>query len=377
MPDAAANIQIARRVFPPLPSIAQQLLTRNDAMTPRELGYHMPAEWEPHEATWLSWPHKEASWPGAFEPVPEIFVEITRRIAESELVRINVADEDFADRVRTLLGMGGVSLDAVRFHCNPTDDAWARDHGPIYVVRDRDGRRERAINDWGYNAWGNKYPPYDRDDVVPSRIAAEMGETLFTPDIVMEGGSLDVNGLGTLITTEACLLNPNRNPHLDRAQIERYLIDYLGVTNILWLGDGIVGDDTDGHIDDLTRFVSADTVVTVIEDDPEDENYGLLMDNYERLLTMKDQDGRPLRVVKMPMPAPVFHDGQRLPASYANFYITNGGVLVPTYRCDNDKKACSILRELFPGRRVIPIDCTDLIWGLGSIHCVTQQQPAV
>ncbi|HMV47829.1 MAG TPA: agmatine deiminase family protein, partial [Blastocatellia bacterium] len=205
--------------------------------TPRELGYRMPAEWEPHEATWLSWPHKEASWPGRFEPVPAVFVELTRLLSESELVRINVADEDFAERVRQLLRTGGVNLDQVRFHLNPTDDAWCRDHGPIYVVREENGRHERAINDWRYNAWGGKYLPCDNDDVVPTRIAAEMGETLFTPDIVMEGGSIDVNGRGTLLTTEACLLNPNRNPQLNRSQIEQYLKDYLGVTNILWLGD--------------------------------------------------------------------------------------------------------------------------------------------
>ncbi|MBO0800026.1 MAG: agmatine deiminase family protein, partial [Blastocatellia bacterium] len=234
---------------------------------PRQLGYHMPAEWEPHEATWLSWPHKEASWPGAFEKVPGIFVEITGYLSKSELVRINVADEDFAERVRSLLRKGGVNLDAVRFHFNPTDDAWVRDHGPIYVVRERDGKRERALVDWGYNAWGNKYPPYDHDDVVPTRIAEEMGEPLFKPGIVLEGGSLDVNGRGCLLTTESCLLNPNRNPQLNREQIEGYLRDYLGVSHILWLGDGIAGDDTDGHIDDLTRFVSPDTVVTVIEDD--------------------------------------------------------------------------------------------------------------
>jgi len=344
--------------------------------TPRELGYHMPAEWEPHEATWLSWPHKEESWPGAFESVPGIFVELTRHLAESELVRINVADADFAERVMTLLRAGGVNTDAVRFHFNPTNDAWARDHGPIYVVRDGAGRRARAINDWRYNAWGDKYPPYDLDDVIPTRIAEEMNEVLFQPDIVMEGGSLDVNGRGALITTEACLLNPNRNPHLNRKQIERYLKDYLGVTAVLWLGEGIAGDDTDGHIDDLTRFVAPDAVVTVIEDDPSDENYEALIENYERLLRMKDQDGNPLRVVKLPMPGPVYFEDQRLPASYANFYIANQSVLVPTYRHANDAKACEILQQRFPDRRVIGIDCTRLIWGLGSIHCVTQQQPA-
>ncbi len=336
----------------------------------------MPPEWEPHEATWLSWPHKEASWPGAFDLVPEIFVEIVRHLTESEFVRINVADADFADRVRVLMRAGGVNLDAVRFHFNPTDDAWVRDHGPIYVVRDRNGKRERAINDWGYNAWGDKYPPYENDDVAPTRIAEEMNEVLFQPGIVMEGGSLDVNGRGTLITTEACLLNPNRNPHLHRRQIEQYLKDYLGVTNILWLGEGIVGDDTDGHIDDLTRFVADDTVVTVIEEDPQDENYGPLKENFERLLWMKDQDGNPLRIVKLPMPGPLYFEDQRLPASYANFYIANKSVLVPTYRHENDAKACAVLQDLFPDRRVAGIDCTHLIWGLGSIHCVTQQQPA-
>jgi agmatine deiminase len=344
--------------------------------TPRELGYYMPAEWEPHEATWLSWPHKEASWPDAFDLVPATFVELTKHLTESELVRINVADEDFAESVRLLLRGGGVNPQAVRFHFNPTDDAWVRDHGPNYVVRHVEGRRERAINDWGYNAWGNKYPPYDHDDLVPTRIAEEMGEILFKPGIVMEGGSLDVNGLGTLITTEACLLNPNRNPHLNREQIEQYLKDYLGVTNILWLGDGIAGDDTDGHVDDLTRFVSGETVVTVIEDDPKDENYQPLKENFNRLLRMKDQRGNPLRVVEIPMPGPVYFDNQRLPASYANFYIANRSVLVPTYGHENDEKACAILQGLFPDRKVVGIDCRHLIWGLGSIHCVTQQQPS-
>ena len=336
----------------------------------------MPAEWEPHEATWLSWPHKEASWPGAFAPVPAVFAELTRHLAQSELVRINVVDEEFAAGVRAILAAADVDLSAVRFHFNPTNDAWCRDHGPNYVVRDREGRRERAINDWGYNAWGGKYPPFDLDDVVPTRIARESGEPLFTPDIVMEGGSIEVNGRGTLMTTEACLLNPNRNPHLDRAGIEDYLKRYLGVRHILWLGDGIVGDDTDGHIDDLTRFVAPDTVVTAVEDDPTDENYAPLRDNLERLRTMVDQDGRPFRIVELPMPGPVVFDGQRLPASYANFYLANRAVLLPTYRHPNDERAQMILQSLFPGRRVIPVDCTDLIWGLGAIHCVTQQQPA-
>jgi len=334
-------------------------------------GYRMPAEWEPHEATWLSWPHKAESWPGAFEPVPGIFVEIARLLAQSELVRINVANEDRAAEVRALLLRGGVDLAAVRFHLIPTDDSWVRDHGPIYVVRGG----ERAIINWGYNAWGDKYPPYNLDDQVPARIAAESGEQVFTPGIVMEGGSLDVNGRGTLLTTEACLLNPNRNPQLSRGEIEGYLRDYLGVSRVLWLGDGIVGDDTDGHVDDLTRFVTADTVVTALEEDPADENYRPLRENHERLRTMTDQDGRGLRVVTLPMPGPVYFDGQRLPASYANFYIANRAVLVPTYRHANDARALHILQDLFPDRSVVGIDCTHLVWGLGAIHCVTQQQP--
>ena len=345
--------------------------------SPAALGYTMPAEWEPHEATWLSWPHKEASWPDAFEPVPAVFAQITKHLTDSELVRINVADEDFAERVRIELRQAEVDLSRVCFHFNPTNDAWCRDHGPIYVTRTINGKRERAINDWGFNAWGNKYPPYDLDDVVPTRIAHEFNETLFTPDIVMEGGSIDVNGKGTLLTTEACLLNLNRNPHLNQAQIGQYLRDYLGVTNILWLGDGIVGDDTDGHVDDLTRFTAHDTIVTVVEDDPADDNYLLLKENYERLLTMKDQDGKPFRIVTMPMPGERYIEEQRLPMSYANFYIANKVVLLPTYRHANDVRAAAILQELFLDRKVISIDCTDLIWGLGSIHCVTQQQPLI
>ena len=335
----------------------------------------MPAEWEPHEATWLSWPHKEESWPGAFEPVPAIFVEITRHLAESELVRINVADQDSAARVRELLRRGGVNLDAVRFHLIPTNDAWARDHGPVYVIRETKGLRERAIVDWGYNAWGNKYPPYDLDDVVPQRIAELSREVLFRPGIVMEGGSFDVNGRGTLLTTESCLLNPNRNPDASREQIEWYLREYLGVNRILWLGEGIAGDDTDGHIDDLSRFVGPNTVITAIEADPTDENYIALRENLARLEAMTDQDGRKLRVVTMPMPGPIYFDGQRLPASYANFYIANCTVLLPTFRHENDVRATEILQGLYPDRRVVGIDCTDLVWGLGAVHCVTQQQP--
>jgi agmatine deiminase len=337
----------------------------------------MPPEWSPHRGTWLSWPHKEASWPDRFEPVPAIFAELVRHLAPHEEVHINVAGPDDEANVQSLLRGGGIPAGRVVFHHNPTNDAWCRDHGPIFVQRESAGKKEEAILDWGYNAWGNKYPPYDLDDVIPTRIGAEFGIPVFHPGIVMEGGSLDVNGAGTLLTTEACLLNPNRNPELSREQIEQSLKDYLGVRHILWLGDGIVGDDTDGHVDDLTRFIDPGTVVTVVEEDPADENYQPLAENLERLRAMKDQDGRPLRVVTLPMPNPLFLGDQRLPASYANFYIANGVVLLPTYRSPGDESAREILQGLFPQRRVIGVDCTDLVWGLGAIHCVTQQWPSI
>jgi agmatine deiminase len=337
----------------------------------------MPPEWAPHRGTWLSWPHKDASWPGKFGPVPAIFARMVRHLAGHEEVHINVAGPDMEQEVRRLLADEGADTGNVFFHHNPTNDAWCRDHGPIFVQRDGGHGREEAVVDWKFNAWGDKYPPYDLDDVIPTRIAREYGLPVFHPGIVMEGGSIEVNGRGTLLTTEACLLNPNRNPTLDRHAIEGYLRAYLGVRHILWLGDGIAGDDTDGHVDDLTRFVDERTVVTVVEDDPADENYEPLRENLERLRGMRDQDGRPLRVVTLPMPRALFHEAQRLPASYANFYIANGVVLLPTYDAARDEEARRTLQELFPTREVIGIDCTDLVWGLGAFHCVSQQWPAV
>jgi agmatine deiminase len=336
----------------------------------------MPAEWAPHRGTWLSWPHKVASWPGRFEPVPAIFVELVRHLTPREEVHINVAGPDDESAVRKLLRSPDIPQGRVLFHFNPTNDAWCRDHGPIFVQRSRKEGAEQAIIDWGYNAWGGKYPPFDLDDVVPTRIANELDLPVFHPGIVMEGGSLDVNGAGTLMTTEACLLNPNRNPDLDRDEIEQYLKDFLGVRHILWLGDGIVGDDTDGHIDDLSRFTSERTIVTVVEDDPSDDNYRPLQENLLRLRSMRDQDNRSLRIVTLPMPEPLYQGDQRLPASYANFYIANGIVLLPTYRSARDEIARRTLQDLFPTRQVIPVDCTDLVWGLGAIHCVTQQWPS-
>lgn len=337
----------------------------------------MPAEWAPHRGTWLSWPHKEASWPDKFGPVPGVFVEMVRHLAPHEEVHINVTGPAMWEEIPRLLAPLHLPPGRVTLHDNPTNDAWCRDHGPCFVQREVGGRREEAIVDWGYNAWGGKYPPFDLDDVIPTRIGEEYGIPVFHPGIVMEGGSLDVNGLGTLLTTEACLLNPNRNPHLGKAEIERYLADYLGVRHILWLGDGIVGDDTDGHVDDITRFTDERTVVTVVEEDPRDENYEPLQDNLRRLGEMKDQDGRPFRIVTLPMPRAMHQDGQRLPASYANFYIANGVVLLPAYDPDRDEAARATLQELFPTRRVVPVNAVDLVWGLGAFHCVSQQWPAL
>jgi len=343
--------------------------------TPVQLGFRMPAEWEPQEAVWLSWPHKRESWPDAFEPVPGVFVEIARGITLSQLVRINVTDEPMREEVHQLLEDGGVPLDRVRFHLNPTNDAWCRDHGPIYVIRESEGARERAITDWGYNAWGDKYPPYDLDNQIPTRIAIEFNEQRFEGGMILEGGSIDVNGTGTLLTSESCLLHPNRNPDLSKEQIETRLREYLGVSKILWLGDGILGDDTDGHIDDMTRFVSEETIVTAVEPDPTDPNHEPLQENLDRLNSMTLANGRAPQIVTLPMPGPVYVDEHRLPASYANFLITNGNVLVPTYRHAKDRIALDTLQSLFPYRKAIGIDCTPLVWGLGAIHCVTQQQP--
>jgi len=345
---------------------------------PAALGYRMPAEWEPHAATWLSWPHKEGSWPGNFTPIPPIWVEMVRALSPHERVCVLVNDAAMAGTVRDLVGAGGAVLDHVQLHVIPTDDAWMRDHGPTFLTRAAGaGRAELAAVDWIYNAWGGKYPPWAQDDVVPAAIATRLRIPLFSPGIVLEGGSIDVNGCGTVLTTEQCLLNPNRNPHLTRVEIETALRDYLGVRHVLWLGDGIAGDDTDGHIDDLARFVDPTTVVTVVEDDPTDENYPALRDNLARLRAMHDQDGRPLRVVTLPLPAPVVYDGQRLPASYANFYIANRVVLVPTFADPHDAVALATLQACFPTRQVIGIHAREMVWGLGAFHCVTQQQPAV
>jgi agmatine deiminase len=346
-------------------------------MTPAQLGFRMPAEWEPHVGTWFTWPRQEGiSFPGKYESVPPVYAELIRHLIEVEEVHINVWNHEKEVFVRQTLHSLDTPLERLHFHHFPSYEPWCRDHGPIFVVRHNLGQRERAIVDWGYNAWGGKYPPFDLDDAVPQHVARYRNLPLFSPDIVMEGGSIEVNGRGTLLTTEACLLNPNRNPQLNKQQIETYLKEYLGVQQILWLGEGIIGDDTDGHVDDLSRFVDPQTIVTVVEEDTADENYGILQENLKLLRSFQDLNGQPFRIVELPMPGVIQYQEQRLPASYANFYIANGIVLLPTYRAPNDRRATDILQRVFPNHRVIPVDSTELIWGLGSFHCISQQEPA-
>ena len=338
------------------------------------LGFRMPAEWEPQAAIWLSWPHNHATWPGQFRSIPGVFAKIVRQISRFEAVRINCAAR-LQTRAKRLCAQAGADMTRVTFYNHPTNDAWCRDHGPIFVKRDRTG--EVAVTDWVHNAWGGKYPPYDLDNLIPPHIARQLKLRRFENDMVLEGGSIDVNGRGLLLTSEQCLLNKNRNPHLTRAQIERNLKDFLGVKSVLWVGEGIAGDDTDGHIDDLTRFYKPDGLVTVIEPNHRDLNHRPLAENLERLKNFRTPAGRKFDLVTLPMPQPFGFRGQRVPASYANFLIINGAVLVPQFRQkQRDAAARAILGGCFPGREVIPIDCHHLIWGLGTLHCISQQQPA-
>lgn len=342
---------------------------------PAALGYRMPAEWEPHAATWLSWPRPEGiSFPDAYERVMPTFARMVDALADSEPVCINVWDAAHEAEVRRQLNLNGARDAHVRFFRHPAYEPWCRDHGPIFLKRE--GDRDPVVVDWDYNAWGGKYPPHDLDDAVPTHVAELLGLPVYEPGMILEGGSIEVNGSGTLLTTTSCLLNPNRNPHLSQSEIERALRDYLGVSNILWLGDGIEGDDTDGHIDDLTRFVNRTTVVTVVEENPEDPNYEPLQENLRALAGMRLEDGARLEVRHIPMPARIDCEDLRLPASYANFYIGNKVVLLPVFADPKDAEAVAVLRGAFPGREIVAIDCRELIWGLGAFHCLTQQQPA-
>jgi agmatine deiminase len=346
--------------------------------TPFALGYRMPAEWEPHHATWLGWPHERTDWPGKFAAIPWAFAEIVRHLSHVERVYLMVENAGAESSVRKILTKSGANLRAIDFFRVPTNRGWMRDSGPL-CVKNRSGKV--AYTHWMFNGWA-KYRNYRKDCEVVTQVNRKLKHRVWQPVVdgfrlVLEGGSVDVNGRGALLTTEECLLSPiqARNPGLSRKEIELALRDYLGATRVLWLNNGIAGDDTHGHVDDLARFTDPCTVVTVIEEDRSDANYAPLRENLARLKKMSDQDGRPLRVESLPMPAPIYFDGQRLPASYANFYIANGIVLVPTFNDPNDRVALTTLARLFPKRQIIGIACGDLVLGLGTIHCMTQQQP--
>lgn len=371
---------------------------RLQTKTAKALGYHMPAEWAPHSATWLGWPHNRTDWPGKFQPIPWVYAEIVRNLARHERVQIIVDDARAEQQAHDLLAKSNALDDNVRFRRAATNRGWMRDSAPIFVVAppvpsrgdaSPEFRSSRltaagttlAVVNWKFNAWA-KYPDWQLDDRTSERIVKWTGVPAFRPEVegkrvVLEGGSIDVNGCGLLLTTEECLLSDvqSRNPGLSREDLERVFADYLGVEKVIWLERGIAGDDTHGHVDDISRFVSEDTVLTAVEQNTNDENHEPLRANLERLRRATDVNGRKLQVVELPMPAPVIFKGRRLPASYANFYIANGVVLVPVFNDRNDRLALNILSELFPSRDVVPIYCGDLIWGLGAIHCMTQQQP--
>jgi len=346
---------------------------------PAALGYRMPAEWEPHAATWLAWPHEKTDWPGKFAPIPWVYADIVRHLSQVERVRILVEDKLMERAVCRVLKSAGAYLSAVDFFHVPTNRGWIRDFGPIFV---RGGKDETAATNWRFNAWA-KYDDWKKDDDANQKLASKLKWTMWSPThrgrrVVLEGGSIDINGLGTMLTTEECLLSPiqARNPSVTREELAAIFRDYLGATNILWLKNGITGDDTHGHVDDLARFVNPTTVVTVVENDPSEANCRPLQENLSLLREMKDQDGRLLRVETLPMPDPVYFDEQRLPASYANFYIANQLVLVPTFNDPHDATALIKLAALFPDRKIVGIACLDLVLGLGTLHCMTQQEPA-
>ena len=348
------------------------------ARTPRGLGYSFPPEWARHSGTWISWPRPEGiSFPDRYHECIEGVIGVIASITRFEPVHVNVPNGNYRRIVSEKLRARRVPTRRIRFHEIRTNECWTRDHGPAFVLRTRRGHTEAAIVDWGFNAWGGKYPAYDDDDAVPMKVARELELPVFAPGIVMEGGAVDFNGAGSILTTTSCLLNKNRNPHLSKAEIERCLCDYYGQEQVLWLGDGIEGDDTDGHIDDLARFVDPRTIVIGIEHDRRDANFAVLQDARRRLARIRDLAGRQFTVVELPMPRRVAWKGQRLPATYMNFFFVNGAVLVPTFgQPERDRRALEAFQRVLPDRRVVGVDCRTLIWGLGAIHCLTQQQPA-
>ena len=349
--------------------------------SPAKLGFSMPAEWERHDATWIGWPHNRTDWPGKMGAISWVYAEIARKIAPGEVLRVLVNSEEHETRARRVLARTGVDLTRIEFFRFPTDRGWTRDFGPIFI-RKSHPNTQLAVARFGFNAWA-KYSDWKKDCRVAEWAAAKLVLPVYQArlgkrEIVLEGGAIDVNGCGTLITTEECLLDQQvqpRNPGLGKADIEKVLNDFLGVTKVIWLGKGIAGDDTHGHIDDLCRFVGPGAVVLSHERNPSDENYAALEENRERLQGMRLESGEKLEVVSLPMPGPIFMDGRRLPASYANFYISNACVLVPTFNDANDRNALGILAELFTDRPVVGIHAVDLVWGFGTLHCLTQQQP--
>ncbi len=356
--------------------------------TPQSSDYRMPAEWEPHAATWIAWPHNAEDWPNKFQPIPWVYAEIVRHLSRVEDIHILVNDLAAEHRVTSVLRRGGANLARLHFHHWATDRVWLRDSGPIFVVKKnakgsvKNSAGEIAMTNWKFNAWA-KYDNWRRDDQIPQHVARMYAMQAFEPRsddkrLVLEGGSIDVNGAGLLLTTEECLLSEvqQRNPGISRAQIEAAFAKYLGIEQTLWLNRGCAGDDTHGHVDDIARFVAKNRIVAAVEHNTADENHLSLAENLDRLRTARNLRGKPFDVIELPMPAPVVFEGQRLPASYANFYIANNLVLVPTFNDPNDRHALNCLAECFPNREIVGIYCGDFIWGLGALHCMTQQEPA-
>lgn len=349
----------------------------NEKSTPKQLVYRFPAEWEKHEATWLSWPHNVETWSGdRLKKILPAYLKFIKIISEGEMVCINVNDMQTHDFLLRQLQNQQTDLQKIKIFIHPTNDSWCRDHGPAFLVNP-DQEQAKIIVNWEYNAWGGKYPPFESDNQIPIKVGESLNLPVWNPGIVMEGGSVEFNGRNTLITTESCLLNPNRNPHLNKLQIEKYLVDYYGVDQIVWLHQGIEGDDTDGHVDDLTRFVNEDTIVTVYEEKKADANYNILKKNIKTLSKTRLLNGKQLNIVEVPLPNPVYSEGIRLPASYANFYICNHAIIIPFYDTHHDEQILEVLQSFFKDRKAIGIDSSEIIWGLGSFHCLSQQEPTI
>ncbi len=345
------------------------------APTPAALGYQMPPEWHPHQSTWLVWPKNSTTWPHRVSRVEETYLSLLELLTPNERVDLLVDNAETEASIRERLP-AQVSAERMAFHHIRTTDSWIRDYGPNFLVRSAGGRIEPAFNHWRFNAWGGKYEDLQEDADIPKRLETILEIPRFEPALVLEGGSVDVNGAGIGLSTRQCLLNPNRNPSRSESEVSRYLKDYLGIGRIVWLPGGIAGDDTDGHVDNLARFVDPRTIVCALEQDPADENHGALEENHQRLKEARDERGNPFEIVPLPMPLPIEGDQGRLPASYANFYIANEQVLLPTFGTQRDAQATDVLQGLFPDRRVSGVDSRDLIWGRGALHCLTLQQPA-